>query len=318
MKKLFTPLLLAVCALSVAAQDYPNKPLRLVVPFAAGGGADIVARAVAEPLGRRLGQSIVVDNKPGGGGTLGADIVAKSSPDGYTILYTTPGPQMANPFLMSKLPYDPEKDLVPVSKVAVVPNVLVVHPDLPVHTVQDFINHVKMNPGKISFASAGTGASSHLAGELFKQMAGIDLQHVPYRGTSLALNDLLTGRVQSAIDSVVVYKPYIESGKLRPLGVATAQRSALLPDVPAITEQLIGYEAAPVNYISVPARTPQAIIDRLNREINAVLQTPEMRKQLLDNGVLPQGSTQAQMASLIRSETTKWKKVIEVSGAKLD
>jgi len=167
MKKILAPLLLVAYTLSVAAQDYPSRPLRLVVPFAAGGGADIVARTVAEPLARRLGQPIVVDNKPGGGATLGADIVAKSAPDGYTLLYTTPGPQMANPFLMSKLPYDSDKDLVPVSKVAVVPNVLVVHPDVPARNVQEFIAHVKAHPSKVSFASAGTGASSHLAGELF-------------------------------------------------------------------------------------------------------------------------------------------------------
>jgi len=318
MKKFLSALLLAACAVGAVAQDYPHRPLRLVVPFAAGGGADIVARAVAEPLAKRLGQPIVVDNKPGGGATLGADMVAKSAPDGYTLLYTTPGPQMANPFLMARLPYDPDKDLVPVSKVAIVPNVLVVHPDVPARTVQEFIAYAKAHPGKVSFASAGIGASSHLAGELFKQLAGIDLLHVPYRGTSLALTDLLAGRVQAAVDSVVVYKPYIDSGKLRPLGVATAQRSTLLPEVPAIPDQLKGYGAAPVNYISAPARTPQAIVDRLNREINAVLQTPEVRRQLLDNGVLPEGSTQAQMAAIVRSEAAKWKKVIEVSGAKLD
>ncbi|NML47610.1 tripartite tricarboxylate transporter substrate binding protein [Ramlibacter sp. G-1-2-2] len=318
MKKIVSSVLLAASAFAAAAQDYPNHAIRLVVPFTPGGGADLVARAVAAPLAKRLGQPIVVDNKPGGGATLGADIVAKAPADGYTLLYTTPGPQMANPFLMSRLPYDPEKDLVPVSEVAVVPNVLVVNKDVPARTVQEFIAYVKAHPGKASFASAGVGASSHLAGELFKQMAGIDLLHVPYRGTSLALTDLQSGQVQAAIDSIVVYKPYIDAGTLRPLGVATAQRSALLPSVPPIAEQLKGYEAAPVNYISVPAHTPQAIVDRLNREINAVLQTPEVRDQLIASGVLPQGSTQAQMQALVRSEAAKWKKVIEVSGAKLD
>jgi tripartite-type tricarboxylate transporter receptor subunit TctC len=311
-------LLLAACAAGAWAQDYPNRPLRLVVPFAPGGGADIVARAVAAPLARRLGQPVVVDNKPGGGATLGADLVAKAPADGYTLLYTTPGPQMANPWLMPKLPYDPERDLVPVSEVAIVPNVLVVPRSLPVRTLKEFIAYAKANPGKVNFASAGQGASSHLAGELFKQSAGVFIVHIPYRGTGPALTDLLSGQVQMAIDSIAVYKPHIDSGALRALGVATAKRSPLLPNVPAIAESLPGFEAAPVNYISVPAKTPQAVIDRLNREINAVLQSPELKEQLAASGVIPQGSTPAGMASLIRSEAAKWKRVIEVSGARLE
>ena len=311
-------LLLAAVAFGAAAQDYPNRPIRMVVPFAPGGGADIVARAVAAPLAKRLGQPIVVDNKPGGGATLGADIVAKAPADGYTILYTTPGPQMTNPWLMAKLPYDPEKDLVPVSEVAIVPNVLVVPKDLPVKSLKEMIQYAKAHPGKVNYASAGAGASSHLAGELFKQAAGVYIVHIPYRGTGPALTDLLSGQVQMAIDSIAVYKPHIDSGALRALGVATPQRSALLPQVPPIADELKGFEAAPINYISVPAKTPQAVVDRLNREINAVLQSPELKAQLAASGVIPQGSTQAEMAALVRSESAKWKKVIEFSGAKLD
>lgn len=313
-----TGLLLMACAFGAAAQEFPNRPIRLVVPFAPGGGADIVARAVAAPLAKRLGQPVVVDNKPGGGATLGADTVAKAPADGYTLLYTTPGPQMANPYLMAKLPYDPARDLVPVSEVAIVPNVLVVNKDLPVRTLKEFIAYAKTRPGKINFASAGQGASSHLAGELFKQSAGVFIVHIPYRGTGPALTDLLSGQVQMAIDSIAVYKPHIDSGALRALGVATSGRSPLLPGVPPIGDELKGFEAAPVNYISVPAKTPQAVIDRLNREINAVLRSPELKEQLAASGVIPQGSTQAEMAALIRSEAAKWKKVIEVSGAKLD
>jgi tripartite-type tricarboxylate transporter receptor subunit TctC len=310
-------LLLAALAMGAAAQDYPDRPLRLVVPFAPGGGADIVARAVAAPLGKRLGQPVVVDNKPGGGGTLAADLVAKAPADGYTLLYT-PGPQMANPYLMAKLPYDPVRDLVPVSEVAIVPNVLVVNKDLPVRTLKEFIAYAKSHPGKVNFASAGQGASSHLAGESFKQAAGVSMVHIPYRGTGPALTDLLSGQVQMAIDSIAVYKPHIDSGALRALGVATARRSPLLPDVPPIADELKGFDAAPVNYISVPAKTPQAVIDRLNRDINVVLESRELKEQLAASGVVPQGSTPAEMAALIRSEAAKWKKVIEVSGAKLD
>ena len=310
--------LLAVVAFAASAQDYPNRPLRLIVPFAPGGGADIVARIVAGPLAKRLGQTIVVENKPGSGGTVGADLVAKAPADGYTLLYTTPGPQITNPFLMAKLPYDAEKDLVPVSEIAIVPSVLVVHKSVPVASVAELIRYAKANPGKLNFASAGVGATSHLAGELFKQAAGVDIVHVPYRGTGAALSDLLSGQVQMAIDSIAVYKPHIDAGTLRPLGVSSLERSPLLPTVPPVADELKGFEGSPVNYLSVRAGTPQPVIDRLNREVNAVLRSAEVKEQLVSNGVIPQGGTPAQMASLIRSEAAKWKKVIEVSGAKID
>jgi tripartite-type tricarboxylate transporter receptor subunit TctC len=196
--------------------------------------------------------------------------------------------------------------------------VLVVNKNLPVKSVKELIQYAKAHPAKINFASAGIGASSHLAGELFKQAAGVYMVHIPYRGTGPAMADLLGGQVQMAIDSIVVYKPHIASGAVRAIGVSTLQRSPLLPGVPPIADDLKGFEGSPVNYISAPANTPQPVIDRLNREINAVLQTPEVKEQLASNGVIPQGSTPAQMAALIRSESTKWKKVIEVSGAKLD
>jgi tripartite-type tricarboxylate transporter receptor subunit TctC len=310
--------LLGLCSFGLHAQDYPDRLIRLVVPFAPGGGADFVARAIAGPLSNRLKQPIIVDNKPGGGATLGADYVANAPADGYTLLYTTPGPQMTNPFLMPKLPYDPVKDLVPVSQVAIVPSVLVVHKDLPVKSVKELIEYAKAHPGKVNFASAGVGASSHLAGELFKQAAGVSMVHVPYRGTGPAMADLLGGHVQMALDSIVVYKPHIDSGALRPIGVSTLQRSTLLPDVPPIADDLDGFEGSPVNYISVRAGTPQPIIDRLNREIVAVLESPELKDQLAKSGVVPKGSTPGEMAALIRSEAEKWKKVIEVSGAKVE
>lgn len=318
MMKTTLAFLFAALATVAQAQDYPNRPVRLVVPFAPGGGADIVARAVAGPLSKRLGQPIVVDNKPGGGATLGADLVAKAPADGYTLLYTTPGPQMTNPYLMAKLPYDPVKDLVPVSEIAIVPSVLVVNKDLPVKSLRELIQYAKANPGKINFASAGIGASSHLAGELFKQRAGVFMTHIPYRGTGPATADLLSGQVQMAIDSIAVYKPHIESGALRPLGVSSLERSALLPDVPPIADVLKGFEGSPVNYLSVRAGTPQPIIDRLNRELNAVLDSAELKDQLAKSGVIPKGSTPARMAELIRTEAEKWKKVIEVSGAKVE
>lgn len=318
MKHLLLSAFLAITAVGAGAQSYPNKPIRLVVPFAPGGGADIVARAIAGPLGKRLGQTVIVDNKPGGGATLGADIVAKAPADGYTLLYATPGPQITNPFLMRKLPYDPEKDLTPVSEVAIVPSVLVVHKDLPVHTVKELIAYARANPGKLNFASAGLGATSHLAGELFKQSAKIDIVHIPYKGTGAALTDLLSGQVQMSIDSIAVYKPHIESGSLRAVGVSSFDRSPLLPKIPPIADDIKGFEGSPVNYIAVRAGTPPEIINRLNADINAVVNSAEVRELFDGFGVLAKGNTPAQMSALIRSEAQKWKTVIEISGARID
>lgn len=317
-RKLLAATLLAGITLGTMAQGYPNQPVRLIVPFAPGGGADIVARTIAGPLGERLGEPIVIQNKPGGGSTVGADYVAKAPADGYTLLYATPGAQITNPYLMRKLPYDPEKDLVPVSEIAIVPSVLVVNKDVPVHNVKELITYARANPGKVNFASAGLGATSHLAGEMFKQAANVEIVHVPYKGTGAALTDLLSGQVQMAIDSIVVYKPYIENGALRPIGVSTLTRSPLLPNVPPIADDLKDFEGSPVNYIAAPAGTPQPIIDRLNREINAVLESPQVKQTLESNGVAPQGGSPAQMAALLRSESQRWKNVIEVSGARID
>lgn len=321
----FTPLLragvaalLALGCMAASAQGYPNHPIRMVVPFAPGGGADLVARAVATPLAIRLGQPVIVDNKPGAGGTLGADFVAKAPADGYTVLYTTPGPQFTNPFLMAKLPYDPVRDLVPVSEVAVVPSVLVVNKSIPATNLKELMQYARANPGKLTFASAGIGSSSHLAGELLKYTAKVDMVHVPYRGTGPALQDLLGGQVAMAIDSVVVYQPHIENGSVRAIAVSTAERVPSLPNVPSMADDYPGFEGSPINYITVRAGTPPEIIQRLSAEINAVLASPETRKALLANGVLPKGSTPEQMAAIVKSETAKWKKVIEISGAKVD
>lgn len=318
MKQLLLSAFLAIAAVGAGAQSYPNKPIRLVVPFAPGGGADIVARAIAGPLGKRLGQTVIVDNKPGGGATLGADIVAKAPADGYTLLYATPGPQITNPFLMRKLPYDPEKDLTPISGVAIVPSVLVVHKDLPVHTVKELIAYARANPGKLNFASAGLGATSHLAGELLKQSAKIDIVHIPYKGTGAALTDLLSGQVQMSIDSIAVYRSHIESGSLRAIGVSSFDRSRLLPNVPPIADDIKGFEGSPVNYIAVRSGTPPEVINRLNAEINAVINSAEIRELFDTYGVLAKSNTPAQMSALIRSEAQKWKTVIEVSGARID
>ena len=310
---------LATLALGVTTvafgQDYPVRPIRLIVPFAPGGAADTTARMVADALGKRLGQTVIVENKPGAGATVGAALVTAATPDGYTVLYTTPGPQSTNPFLMATLSYNPD-DRVPVTRVAWFPNVLVVTRSLPVHDVQGLIDYARKNPGKVNFASAGIGASSHLSGELFKTAANIDISHVPYKGTGQAVQDLVAGNVQMAIDSLSVYLPYIKSGQVRALGIAMPERSPLLPDVPTIADQLKGFDSTAVNYLTVPKGTPQGVIDRLSREVAAVLADQELSTRMIAMGLVPRASTPAEMAAEVQAERTKWQKVIQDSGAK--
>jgi tripartite-type tricarboxylate transporter receptor subunit TctC len=298
-------------ATGASAQQYPSQPIKLVVPFAPGGGSDLTARIIIDPLAKRLGQPVIIENKPGAGATIGADFVAKAAPDGYTLLYVTPGPQITNPYLMPKLPYDPNKDLVPVASLVLAVNVLVVTPSLPVKSVAELIAYAKANPGKINFSSSGVGSSSHLSGELFKMMAGIDIVHVPYRGSGPSIQDILAGNVQMSIDTVATMLPHIQSGGMRALAVATAGRNPTLPDLPPIAETLPGFEGSSINYISAPAGTPQPIIERLNKEINAVLADPEIQKRMVATGLTTVIESPAELGARIKSEQEKWKKVIE-------
>jgi tripartite-type tricarboxylate transporter receptor subunit TctC len=302
--------LLALIAAGVQAQTWPQSPIRLVVPFAPGGGADLMARILADPLAKRLGQPIVIENKPGAGATLGADMVAKAAPDGYTLLWTTPGPQITNPYLMPKLPYDPFRDFTPVATVVTAVNVLVVTPSLPVKSVAELIAYAKANPGQLNFSSSGVGASSHLSGELFKMMAGIDITHVPYRGSAPALQDLLSGNVQMAIDTVAVQLPHIRSGGVRGLAVATIDRNPTLPDLPPIADTLPGFDGSSINYINGPAGLPQPVVERLNREINAVLSDPDVQKRMEVAGFTPIIESQPALVKRIADEQDKWKRVI--------
>ena len=315
--------LMAVLALATSArtqtsptqasptQTWPSSPIRMVVPFAPGGGADLMARILADPLSKRLGQPIVIENKPGAGATLGADFVAKATPDGYTLLWTTPGPQITNPYLMPKLPYDPFKDFTAIATAVTAVNVLVVTPSLPVKSVSELIAYAKANPGKLNFSSAGIGASSHLSGELFKMMAGIDIVHVAYRGSGPALQDLLAGNVQMSIDTVAVLLPHIQAGTLRALGVATIERNPSLPDLPPIADTLPGFDGSSINYINGPAGMPQPVVERLIREINAVLSDPDVRKRMEVAGFTPIVESQTALVTRIAQEQDKWKKVIE-------
>jgi len=302
---------LAMLMEGALGQGYPMQPIRLVVPFAAGGGSDILARIIAEPLSKRLGQAIVVENKPGGGATIAADLVAKSLPDGYTWLFTTAGPQITNPYLMGQLPYDPFKDFAPVAMLAKSVNVLVVHPAVPAMTVRDLIDYARANPGKLNFSSSGIGASSHLAGELFKQIAEVDIIHVPYRGTGPSTTDLLAGNVHMAIDSTATLLPHIKSGGLRALGFATLERQPALPDLPTIADTLSGFDGSSINYISVAAGTPQPIIERLNHEVEVVLSDRDIARRMTELAIAPIIETPSELAKRIADEQQKWKRVIE-------
>jgi len=299
------------------AQAYPTRPVRVIVPFAPGGNSDITARLLGQWLSERLGQQFVIDNRPGGGGNIGTEAVVRSSPDGYTLLLVG-GWNAINATFYDKLNFNFIRDIAPVASIIVVPNVMVVNPSVPAKTVPEFIAYAKTTPGKINYASAGTGAPSHVTGELFKMMAGVDMAHVPYRSGGPALTDLLGGQVQVMFASTVSSIEYIRAGRLRALAVTTATRLEVLPDVPTVGEFVPGYEASSWNGIGAPKGTPVEIIDKLNKEINAALGDPKMKARLADLGGTPLLGSPADFGKLIADETEKWAKVVKLSGAKAD
>jgi len=304
---------------SAQAPAYPTKPVRIVVPFPAGGATDILARAVAQKLTETWGQAFVVDNRPGAGGNIGSELVAKAAPDGYTLEMGTVGTHAINASLYAKMPYDHVKDFAPIILVAGVPNVLVVNPAVPVNSVQELIAYAKANPGKLNFASSGSGTSIHLSGELFKVMAGVQMTHIPYKGSAPALADLLGGQVQLMFDNLPPSLPQIKGGKLRALGVTSAARAPTLPDTPTIAESgLPGFDASSWFGLLAPAGTPPAIIAKLNTEIAKWLASPEAREKLVAIGANIAGGTPEDFARHIQAETVKWAKVVKESGAKVD
>ena len=301
------------------AQDYPSKPIRLVVPFAAGGATDVLARLVGERLTATLGQQVVVDNRPGAGGNIGSDLVARAEPDGYTILMGAVGTHAINPSLYPKMPYDPVKDFAPVTLVASVPNVLVINPGVPANSVQELIDLAKAKPGELNFASSGNGTSIHLSGELFKAMTGTDIVHVPYKGSGPAVTDLLGGQVQMMFDNMPSSLPHVKAGKLRALGVTSAKRSPALPEVPTIAEAGVpGYDATSWFGILAPAGTPEPVVTRLQGAIVQALGEPEMRQRMADLGAEPVGDTPAEFGQFIAAEIAKWAKVVNDAGVKLE
>jgi tripartite-type tricarboxylate transporter receptor subunit TctC len=309
----------ALPALSRAALalDYPVRPVHLIVFFAAGGGNDIIARLMGQWLSERLGQQFVIENRPGGGGNIGTEAVVRAAPDGYTLLLVS-SPNTTNATLYDHLDYDFIRDIAPVASISREPNVMVVNLSVPAKTVPEFIAYAKANPGKINYASAGIGSSQHMSGEMFKMMAGIDMVHVPHRGSAPALQSLLGGEVHVMFASMPSSLEFIRAGKLRALAVTTAARSDELPDLPPVGDVLPGYEASVFYGIGAPANTPPEVIERLNKEINAGLTDLKLRARLTDLGGAPLPGSPAEFGRLIASETEKWAKVIKFANIKAE
>ena len=321
-RKLFGALAIAVLGFAApasgAADTFPTRPITLVIPFAAGGSTDLVGRLVAQHMSADLGQTVVVENRPGAGGNTGAAAVAKASPDGYTILMGTVATHALNPALYRKMPYDPVTSFAPVSLLVIVPNVLVVNPAFPAKTVKELIDLVKANPDKYSFASSGNGTPLHLSGALFNSMAGTDMQHIPYQGAGPALIDVLSNQVPIMFDNLPSSAGHIKQGKLRALGVTTAKRVPSLPDVPAIAEVLPGYETYTWNALFAPAGTPPEVVARLNAVANKALGDPQVQARLAESSAIVVGSTPEELATHVKAELAKWAPIVKASGAQLD
>jgi tripartite-type tricarboxylate transporter receptor subunit TctC len=312
-------LLALLFPLTVFAQGYPTKPVKLIVPFPVGGIADIYGRIVAAKLSETWGQPVVVDNRTGAGGNIGADLVAKAPPDGYTIGIGSIGTHAVNPTLFSRMPYDAVNDFAPIAHLLEAEGLLVVHPSVPVHAVSELIAYARANPGKLTFASAGMGTASHLAGELFKSMAKVDMNHIPYKGNTPAITDLLAGQTSLLFATMPTVLPHVKAGKLRPLATIGAERSAAAPDLPTVAEAgLPGF--AVTNWVGffAPAKTPPDIVERWNAETLKIMQTPEMQARLVNEGARFIPMSPEQFAAFVKSEIAKWAPVVKASGARVD
>jgi len=320
MRTILAALLASLLAVAHAADDeYPNRPVKIVVPFAPGGSTDVVARILADKLGAEFKQSFIVDNRAGAGGNIGADAVAKSQPDGYTLLMGTTGVLAINKYLYKNMGFDPDRDLAPVSYTSLITNILVVNPQVPARTVPDLIRLAKEKPGALTFASSGAGSSTHLSAELFKAMAGVDILHVPYRGSSQALIDVIAGQVTMLFDNAPSSLPFVEQGKLRAIAVTSTKRLPNLPDVPTIDESGVkGYESLSWSGIAAPAGTPKAVIDKLNAAIEKILRMEDVRQRFAQLGVEPVGGPPEAFARHIRAESDKWGRLVKAQNIRLD
>jgi len=317
--RILSACLFAMAAAHAGAQNYPNKPIRMIVTFAAGGGADFMGRMIGQKLSETLGQAVIVDNRAGAGGAIGNEAVAKAAPDGYTLLLGAAGPLVISPALYAKLPFDTVKDLAPITLLAHVPFALCTHPSIPVNDAKELIALAKRRPGKLNFGSSGTAGAPHLAGELFKASAGVNMVHVPYKGLAPAITDLIGGQLDLIFADVNLVKPHVESNRLRGLAVTGATRSAILPQLPTVSEAALpGYQAGTWYGVLAPAGVPREVVARLNAEINRILASSETRERLATQGAEPAGNTPEQFAAMIRTELDKWAQVVKAANIKLD
>ena len=319
MKRLILALLALACAPLAQAQAWPSKPVRYIVIFAPGGTTDILARLIAPKLSEALGQPVVVENRPGAAGTLGAEMIAKAPPDGYTIGSGTISSHAINVTLYQKLPYDPDKDFAPITMLATLPNMLVVHPSLNVNSVQELIALLKANPNKHSFGSAGNGTSQHMSGELFKTMTGVSMQHIPYKGSGPMIPDLLAGTISMSFENITTAYPPAKSGKLKALAVTSSKRSFMAPEVPTMAEAgLPGYDISSWQALFAPAGTPKDIVGRLYAEVAKALKSPDVARRIQDLGLDAGGMPPEDLAALIRSDIPRLGKIVRDSGARVD
>ena len=303
---------IALSAVPALADTYPNKPIRLIVPFPASGATDLLARAIAQKVGTNMGQQIVVDNRPGAGGAIGSDMAAKAPADGYTLLIATTSTHSIGPYINPRLPYNTETDFTPISQVAIATNVLVVPNSLPVKNVKELIDYAKKHPGELNYASSGNGTVVHLTAEAFKAQAGVFITHIPYRGTALAVPDLISNKVQILFDSIVSGLPHVKDGKLKALAVTSLKRSPLAPEIPTVSESgLPGFESDTWFGIYGPKQMPAELVNRLNAEFNKAIQSPDVKERLGKLGAEPVGGTPAQFATMVKKDSARWGKLIK-------